>query len=120
MEPAETANQIIRIAFSVLGVLANFLTFFIFTRQVFKKNSIGTYCQALAVLSLLTNLFQLSIDVSNLFFTLYYPATFDLACKFFYWLTVSLSSIIPWVLVAFSFDMSINMRRKPIELLKKK
>ena len=69
-----------RIAVISIGLIGNILTFIVFSRPVFEKNSIGTYCRALAVFESLT-VYQLVADIIFVFYKDFIPQSSDLGCK---------------------------------------
>lgn len=113
------AILITRVVIVSAGFIGNLVSFIIFSRQTFRKNSISTYCQALAVFDCF-NLMQLVVDVGLLFYNVMLPFQSNAICKLYFYMSVGFSTIPGWILVAFSIDKMLSMRRSQIDLLKKK
>lgn len=96
------ATPICRVIIISLGLLGNIISFIIFSRKTFRKNSISTYCRALAVLDCiiiieLIHIVHYIINSTKLDFSNLTDAT----CKIFYYLSAQYGSIPAWILVAF-------------------
>ena len=102
-----------------VGFLGNIASFIIFSRRTFRKNSISTYCQALAIFESLT-LIELLNYVALLFYDSSLAATSDALCKILNYIPSLYSSIPAWILVAFSLDKMLSMRTTSTPILKKK
>ena len=94
----------------IIGLLGNILTFMVFSRKKFRKNSISVYCRALAIF----DSFIVYIAVVLFYFVFY--KTFiarlsDSMCKFYFYVKLAFSSIPGWILIAFSIDKIINLRK---------
>ena len=111
--------DITRITVIAIGFFGNVISFAIFSRKRFQKNSISTYCQALALIDCFT-----IAEILDTFYLLLYKLEFnntsDEACKALSYIPPIYNSIPVWILVAFSLDKLLNMRRKTINLLQKK
>jgi hypothetical protein len=92
-----------------LGLLGNLISFAVFSRLVFRKNSISVYCRSLAIFDCFTAM-QLYADISLLFYDTYPPFYSTPICKAFYYVQTAGACIPPWILVAFSFDKMLSMR----------
>lgn len=114
----DRAMLITRIAFISAGFIGNVVTFCVFSRATFAKNSISTYCRALAIFDCFT-LFQLVVDVGLLFFNVLLPFQSSAMCKIYYYSSLGFSTISGWILVAFSFDKLLSVRRAQVALLKR-
>lgn len=101
---------LIRVNVHILGILGNIASFVIFSRPVFKKNSINVYCRALAIFDCFT-LNQLYTDMNLVLFNTFPPDYSEPFCKIFYYISIAGSSIPGWILVAFSVDKMLSMRK---------
>ena len=103
-----------------IGIFGNILSFIVFSRRKFQKNSISTYCRALAVIDCLS-ITQLIQDVYQFINqTTYFYDLSDVTCKLFFYVSIQYTSIPGWILVAFSIDKMLNMRTSPPNILKSK
>lgn len=103
-----------------LGIFGNIASFAIFSRETFSKNSINIYCRALAIFDCFT-LNQLYSDINLIFLKIYPPHGSVGYCKFSFYCTVAFSSIPGWILVAFSLDKMLTMKKLPrFEFIKKR
>ena len=100
-----------RIAVITIGLLGNILTFIVFSRPVFAKNSISTYCRALAVFESLT-VYQLVADIIFVFYKDFIPQSSDLGCKLVNYFGMLNGSIPGWILIAFSIDKVLSMKNR--------
>ena len=111
--------NISRISVIAIGFFGNVISFVIFSRKRFQKNSISTYCQALALIDCLT-----IVEILDTFYQLIYKVDFintsDESCRAMSYIPTIYNSIPVWILVAFSLDKLLNMRRKAINLIHKK
>ena len=107
-----------RISVVSIGIIGNLLTFIIFSRPAFRKNSISTYCRALAICDCFT-IYQLISDIGYLFFNYFLPQKSDWGCKLNFYITLSFSSITAWILIAFSIDKVLSMKNRA-KFIKKK
>jgi hypothetical protein len=111
--------RIAKLAMVSTGLVGNILTFAIFSRKAFQKNSISTYCRALAVAECML-LLQLYTDVYMMLYKAAPLNTSDVMCKIVMYISVQMSAIPAWILVAFSVDKTLSMSRRQIPILKKK
>lgn len=100
-----------RIAVITIGLIGNVLTFIIFSRPAFNKNSISIYCRALAIIDCFT-IIRLISDIGYLIFDYYVPLKSELGCKLFNYIIPSFDSISAWILIAFSIDKLLSMKNK--------
>ena len=98
-----------RAVVNLLGIIGNIISFIVFCRPVFRKNSISVYCCALAIFDCFT-INQLYVDIC-LIFDYYPPELSDIVCKIFYYITTAFSNIPAWILVAFSIDKMLSMKK---------
>ena len=109
-------TRVVMIFFSLIG---NVISFIIFSRPVFRKNSISTYCRALAIFDFFT-IADMIASIGLGFFDTFYPFYSDVACKAFMYSIVGFASIPGWILIAFSLDKVLTMKRIGTDTLKKK
>ena len=101
------------------GFIGNVISFIIFSRETFRKNSISTYCRALAIVECLT-LSNFAIAVFQLVNNQELADQNDALCKILYYIPTLFNSLPAWILVAFSLDKLLSMRTRQIAILKKK
>lgn len=94
-------------SFFIIGVAGNFLSFVVFSRKQFKRNSISVYCRALAIVNSLVLLIQFPLVVSQMFYGVDLYAISDSVCKFTAYVTMCVPPISAWILVSFSLDKLI-------------
>jgi hypothetical protein len=105
---------------NLVGIIGNIISFLVFCRPVFKKNSIRVYACALAIFDCFT-LNQLYVDFGLIFFDYYPPDHSDITCKIYYYISTAFSCIPPWILVVFSIDKILSMKKSPkFKLFKKR
>ena len=110
---------ILRLVIISIGLLGNVISFIVFSRPVFRKNSISTYCRALAIFDFFT-IADLIISIGLGFFDTFYPFYSDTACKVYFYIIFGFASIPGWILIAFSLDKVLTMKRIWTNTLKKK
>lgn len=110
--PASIAFYIARASIISVGLVGNIVSFIVFSRSIFIKNSISTYCRALAFVDCFT-LNQLITDIGLIFFNYYLPETNSFTCKTFYYISIAFSSMPSWFLVVFSLDKMLGMKKIP-------
>ena len=110
---------IIRLVMIIIGLIGNVISFIVFSRPVFRKNSISTYCRALAIFDFFT-IADLIISIGFEFFDTFYPFYSDATCKVYFYIIVAFASIPSWILIAFSLDKVLTMKRIGTNTLKKK
>lgn len=113
----ENIMRYVKIAMISTGIIGNLITVIIFSRKAFMKNSISTYTQALAISQCLI-LIQLIIDVNSLVNKTQLQNLNDGWCKAVMYIQTETNAIPGWILVAFSVDKTLSMRRIQISLLK--
>ena len=96
---------------NLLGIIGNLISFIVFCRPAFRKNSISIYCCALAIFDCFT-INQLIMDICLIIDTDFYPPDHsDIVCKIYFYISSSFSNIPAWILVAFSVDKMLSMRK---------
>lgn len=120
------SSQLARIVYgtravvNIVGILGNIVSFIIFSRAVFAKNSINIYCRALA-LSYCFTLNQLYVDINLSLFDIYPASQSDAFCKTFFYISVVGSAIPAWIIVFFSLDKMLSMKKSPrFDFIKKR
>lgn len=108
-----------RFVLITIGMIGNILSFLVFQRATFRNNSISMYCQALAITECHI-LWQFAVDFGLVFFNTYLPELHDLPCKLAFYVTFGVSTIPGWILVLFSVDKMLAMRKSQYPILKKK
>lgn len=103
----------------IIGLIGNLISFIIFSRKKFRKNSISTYCRVLAVFESLV-LVELIVNVGQIFFNILIIDLSDVACKIFFYVSAEYASMSAWTLVAFSLDKMLNMKKRRSSILKNK
>ena len=110
---------IIRCSSISIGLIGNVISFLVFSRPVFRKNSISTYFRALAVFDCFT-ISELVSTIYLLCYGLFYPQFSDFACKAYFYIGMAFGSIPGWILIAFSIDKVLNMMRIGTNVLRKR
>lgn len=113
------AMTICRVSVVSMGLFGNLISFIVFSRNIFRCNSISTYCRALAIFECLI-IIQLIADIYSFINPIGFPNLSDASCKIFYYLSLLYTSIPGWILVAFSVDKMFIIRTSPLKILKSK
>lgn len=100
--------NIARIPVISIGFIGNILTFIVFSRKVFAKNSISTYCRCLAVFDCFP-LIRLVNDIGTYFFNASLQSSNELWCKLSVYGTYSLSAVPSFILLLFALDKLIGV-----------
>ena len=114
------AMKITRITVISIGILGNIISFIVFSRKTFRNNSISTYCQALSILDCLIIIEIINSTYSLINDTAYFQDWNDSTCKIFYYLSMQVTAIPGWILVAFSVDKMLNMRTSTPNIIRSK
>lgn len=104
---------IIRVTIMILGLIGNWLSFKVFSRQTFTKSSIAFYCKCLSLFNSFT-LIQLTIDLCILITGIDLIYT-KFGCRLSYFVGASLSPIPNWILVYFSLDQMLAVCRMKLK-----
>lgn len=115
----ETAFRLVKITTISAGLVGNLVTFLVYSRKTFQKNSMSTYCRALVVAECMI-LAQLLTELSMLFKKIAPLNMSDFMCKTVMYIFMEMSAIPGWILVALSVDKALCMSRKQFPILKKK
>jgi hypothetical protein len=112
----ETEKKIVKIETSIrfgimlFGLIGNILTFAIYSRKAFAKNSINIYARALALFDSFIFL-KFVNDAGLIFFDTDFSLEFALNCKATVYIAVGVLTIPAWILVAFSLDKMLSVLR---------
>lgn len=102
------------------GLILNLVTFMVFSRKPLVTNSIGTYCRLLALADSFI-LYQLIFDLLTYSLDRPFEATSDAACKVFFYLSTSLSSVSGWIIAMLGLDkMLVVLMTKKLAIVKSK
>ena len=101
----------LQIAVITIGLFGNVLTFIIFSRSAFKKNSISIYCRALAVIDCFI-INELASNIGFVFFDYLIFVMSEFGCKLSFYVNMSFASISAWILIAFSIDKVLSMKNR--------
>lgn len=101
------------------GIVGHVISFIVFSRKTFQKNSISTYLCALSVFYCF-NLPQVINYILLKGFNYSFPALNDSICKFWSYLPEIYSSVPAWILVAFSLDKYLSIRISSKTIFNKK
>ena len=97
------------LAVVLIGLVGNILTFMVFSRKKFQKNSISVYCRALAIFDSFI-VYIAVVLFYFVFYSLFLAMQSDSMCKLYFYVTLAFSSIPGWILIAFSVDKILNLR----------
>lgn len=92
------------------SIVGNILTFIVFSRSTFRKNSISIYCRALAIFDSFT-IYMVIMNFYLIFYKYFIALYSDELCKLIYYILYAFGSIPGWILIAFSVDKVLNLRR---------
>jgi hypothetical protein len=90
----------------LIGLFGNATSFIVFSRETFRRNSISTYCRALAI----SDSFILITFIDKAYYVLMNDdlvTKSNIICKMLWFANTGLSPISGWVLTAFSLDKMI-------------
>ena len=112
-EENKTFNSTMNIvteAVVLIGLIGHVITFLIFSRSKFRTNSIGIYCRALAIFdsNILCYAVMNLIEILNGYSTAF---SSEIACKVYAYTLYALGSISGWIIIAFSVDKLLSLRR---------
>lgn len=109
----------VRIALVLIGLIGNVITFIIFSRPVFEKNSISVYCRALVIADSFTFV-NLIYDIGIAFFDINFVDHSDFACVLINYTGMIFGALNGWILITFSIDKLLNMKSIGNSLIKKR
>ena len=121
MSEASFTSTVLAIEAAVIaiGLIGNIISIIVFSRKTFRNNSISTYCTTMAIVECLT-----LIHLTNIIY--YFKNNAYLMdqngpfCTMVHTGVIYLSSIPPFIMIAFSLDKLLCMRTSSIAILKKK
>lgn len=96
------AMTVTNISIISVGIIGSILSFIVFNRKAFAKNSISTYCRALAIADSFM-LFHLAVNIGIVLNVNILILSHTL-CKLYFYVSYGLSAIPGWILVAYSID----------------
>lgn len=105
-----TTIRIITIVAIIFGLIGNVITCMVFSRKTFLKNSISLYSRAIAVF----DSFIIYVLIVYFYLALYnynISAYSDFTCKLNYFILYSFGSIPGWIIIAFSFDKILSLKK---------
>ena len=103
-------KTIITLIMTFLGVIGNIISFLVFSRKTFRKNSISIYCRALAIFDMYIVL-SIITDFYNILYNYYIPNYSDAVCKILSYAYHAFGPIPAWILVAFSIEKAISLKK---------
>ena len=109
----------VRFGVILAGLMGNIITFIIFSRPVFQKNSISIYCRALAVFDSFT-IVHLVYEYGIAFSSYFLGNYSDLACIVYNYSNIGFGPIPGWILIALSIDKLLSMKNIGNSLIKKR
>ena len=109
----------VRFGVILVGLLGNMITFIIFSRPVFQKNSISIYCRALAVFESFT-IVHLVYEYGIAFSSYFLGNYSDITCIIYNYANSAFGPIPGWILIALSIDKLLNMKNIGNSLIKKR
>ena len=110
--------RVLTVAIILLGLIGNGITFIVFSRKTFLKNSISLFCRALAI----SDSFTLYMAVVYFYLILYnysISSYSDTMCKLNFYISYALGSIPGWILIAFSIDKVLSLKKISTNRMKK-
>lgn len=111
---------ILRDVIITIGLIGNVISFIVFSRNPFRKSSTAFYCKCLSLFNSFTT-YQLIFDTAGLLFGENLKYTTKLGCHLLYFISGSFSPIPTWILIYFSLDQMLAVRRsKQINLVRKR
>ena len=104
-ELADIFNKI-TYALNVCTIIGSVMSFIIFSRKPFEKNSFGFYCKLLAIFDLFV-MYNLAFGLASIILNSQFINYYDSLCKLYYYVSSIASPMPVWTLVIFSFDQLI-------------
>ena len=110
MDDFTIKKSIVTLAMAFIGIAGNIISFIIFSRKTFRKNSISIYCRALAIFDMyiITSAVR---DFYYILYKIYILNSSDAVCAFYGYAYYSLGSIPGWILVAFSVERTLSLKK---------
>ena len=112
IDPNFTINKsIILLIITTAGIIGNIISFFVLVRKTFRKNTVCIYCCALAIFDTSVGSVGALFYVYYILYDLYILNLSDFTCAFLGYGYYTLGSIPGWVLVAFSIDRTLSLKK---------
>lgn len=92
----------------MIGLCGNIISFAVYSRKIFRKNSAGVYCRLLAIFHSAI-LIMLINDSSWLLFNFDIFSSIDIICKFSSYVYTAAPAISSWILAMFAIDKTISI-----------
>lgn len=105
-----TKKSIITEIMAVLGIIGNIISFIVFSRPTFQKNSVSIYFRALAIFDMFI-IYSAILDFYYIFYEYFIPNYSNsvcVACTYSYY---TLGSITGWILISFSIDRVQSLKK---------
>lgn len=94
----------VRLGIIIIGLFGNAISFVVFSRKAFRRNSISFYCRALALYDSVILIVQVCNLIPTLFLDIDIFSASNGLCKLSYYVFSGFSPISGWIIVAFSVD----------------
>ena len=95
----------------IIGILGNIISFVVFARKTFRKNPVSIYCCALALFDVISLSFSSVMDFYYILYNNFIRSNSDAICASFGYGYFAFSSIPSWILVAFSIERTLNLKK---------
>lgn len=100
--------NLVRIILICAGLVGNVISFVVFSRKTFRKNSINIYCRSLMVFNIIYIVVQLISDFGKFAgVDIYTPS--DVLCKLCFYVYVTMPATSGWTLAVFSIDKAASV-----------
>lgn len=106
---AEILNKI-TFGFNAFSLIGSPLSIIVFSRKAFKKSSFGFYSKWLSIFDLL-GIFNFAFGLASTILNSTFTNNYDWACKFYYYIICTTSSLPTLFLLIFSLDQLIIVSR---------
>ena len=103
-------KTIVTLIMGFAGIVGNIVSFIVFSRKTFRKNSISIYCRALAIFDMYIVL-SIITDFYNILYNYYIANYSDTVCVAMSYAYHAIGPIPGWILVAFSIDRTLSLKR---------
>lgn len=94
----------VQLSCMITGLFGNLISFVVYSRKTFRRNSINVYCRALAIFDSYIMIVQMANTISIIFYNADLYAQSDSACKFSIYSFVATPPITSWILVLLAID----------------
>ena len=101
---------IIREIVVIMGSIGNIILFIVFSRKAFRKNPVSIYCRALAIFDMFI-IYSGVLDVYTILYDTFIYNYSNTVCVLVSYIYLSFGTIPGWILVAFSVDRALNLKR---------